>query len=75
MLGPVGTLREQRRPNGTSNRDVRGIHDPYRSGLVVVLRVQLDGVSFLVVRHVGHCAKKVSNVTECGEGKAYRCRL
>lgn len=54
VLGPVGTLREQRRPDGTADGDVRGIHDPYRSGLVVVLRVELDGVSFLVVRHVGH---------------------
>lgn len=53
MFRPVGALGEQRRPDGTSDGNVRGIHDPYRSGLVEVFGVELDGVSFLVVRHIG----------------------
>lgn len=52
VLGPVGALGEQRRPDGTSDGDVRGVHDPYRSGFVKVFGIELDRVSFLVVRDV-----------------------
>jgi hypothetical protein len=52
VFGPVGALGEQRRPDGTSDGDVRGVHDPYRSGLVKVFGIELDRVSFLVVGDV-----------------------
>jgi hypothetical protein len=54
MFRPLRTLRKQRRPNRTPHRHMTGIHDPDGPGLVKVLRVEFDRVSFLVVWDVGH---------------------
>lgn len=53
VFWPLRALRKQRRPNGAANGDMCRVHDPYRPGPVVVLGVELDRVSFLVIRDVG----------------------
>lgn len=53
IVRPIGALGPERRPDGTTNRQVRNVHYEDDAGLIPVFGEEFDRVSFLVVRESG----------------------